>query len=1392
MYNPVSTYTVQLNGAFGFKELEQIMDYLSGLGIGTFYASPVFSSVKGSMHGYDSVDPTMINPEIGTVEELQNLSKRFHERGIGWLQDIVPNHMAYSTDNRWLMDVLEKGKSSAYHHFFDTYPGERLIGPFLGKDTEQAIQDGELTLALKNKKFYLQYFDSYYPLRVRSYATVFSQCRHQPDTLATWVSQLRADSNEAHADALSQQLNTLLADAEIVSLSEECLGLVNEKKDTLLQIANEQHYELVHWQEANSRLNYRRFFTINGLISLNIQNDSVFGTYHKFTDALLKQGAFNGLRIDHIDGLYDPTEYLQRLRQLTGEDCYIVVEKILEPGEALAKDWPIQGSTGYDFLGLVNQLLTNGKAKKKFEQFYLELTGDDTSPKTQLHRKKSYILYRQMAADLNHLVREFYESGLIPAEQLKEQEQQFKETLATLLIYCPVYRYYPSSMPLKENDAAALQSMLREIKKDKPWLLPSVHLLRDLWLTIPPTFSSEDHKKALHLYRRCMQYSGPLMAKGKEDTLMYTYCRFMGHNEVGDGVERFGISIDDFHKAMMARRLHQPHALNATSTHDTKMGEDVRARLAVLTDLADEWLKAAGRWLKTGDASSAPDANERYFLLQVILGAHPMPGESTKSFKERLKEYIPKALREAKIHSEWTRPDTDYESQTAAFATELLSDNSPIYHQQRKFLNKITDFGIVNSLAQLLLKCTCPGVPDIYQGTELWDLSLVDPDNHRPVDYEKRIGLLDFINRKKDSPEDLMNRLWADRYSGGIKLWMLHKLLEVRRQHKELFFEGDYIPLRVKGKHRHHIIAFARYYSREWLLVITALHVAELCDQQKCGMEEIDWADTHVALPSEAPRDFQNLWTGEKGFLTDDLQVSQLFTHLPMALVKLAAPPNERKAGILLAVSSLPSGYGIGDLGPGARKFADFLKRSQQRIWQMLPLNPVEAANGYSPYSSISSMACNSLFISPDDLIQDGLLFEKDVKPFQVPADKRVDYEWAETGKNILLDVAYERFEKQAGQFMYLHRNFEEYCKEHEEWLNDFAQFSTLKNHFKTTWNLWPGVYRYRDETALKQWELEHTDEIRKIKWREYMFQVQWQRLRGYCRIRGIELLGDLPFYVNYDSADVWAHPKLFVLDEQFGIKAVAGVPPDYFSEGGQLWGMPTFNWEELKQCNYGWWIRRLKRNLELFDNIRLDHFRAFDAYWEVSAGDKDARGGTWKAGPGKAFFELVKKELGRLPFVAEDLGDNMNAVYRLRDAVGLPGMKVLQFAFGEQSGRSVDIPHNYDKNYLVYTGTHDNNTTKGWYAEETTADDRRRIEQYFDTKITGKNIHTILSRAGYASIANTVILPMQDVLGLDAFFRMNKPGVADGNWTWSLVSEQLGPALERQLRKWVQLYNRY
>jgi 4-alpha-glucanotransferase len=496
---------------------------------------------------------------------------------------------------------------------------------------------------------------------------------------------------------------------------------------------------------------------------------------------------------------------------------------------------------------------------------------------------------------------------------------------------------------------------------------------------------------------------------------------------------------------------------------------------------------------------------------------------------------------------------------------------------------------------------------------------------------------------------------------------------------------------------------------------------------------------------------------------------------------------SRRVSGILLHITSLPSPYGIGDLGSAAYRFADFLTRTNQRLWQVLPLGPV--GFGASPYSSTSTFAGNPLLISPEPLVEYGLLDEEDLAPLAELPDDHVDYERVEARKLDVLRTAFERFE--ADRSAVSEANLGQFRDDQASWLDDYALYAALKDaHDGAPWSEWDPALVRRDPDALERAREEHAEAVRMHVFWQYLFHRQWTALQSYCHARDIRLFGDLPIYVARDSADVWAHQDLFRLDEDGQPTVVAGVPPDYFSPEGQRWGNPIYRWDTMRENGYTWWKDRLRRTLERVDLVRIDHFRGFDAYWEIPAEEETAVNGEWKEGPGLSFFEALEAELGPLPIVAEDLGVITDSVEALRDDLGVPGMAVLQFAFEDDPSNEF-LPHNYRRNLVAYPGTHDNNTTVGWWNEELTSTEARDFARSYLDLDTDADVHEQALRVLMASVADRVVVPLQDVLGLDADARMNTPGDPNGNWTWRLAPDQVTDAAEERLTTLTRIYGR-
>lgn len=1406
MYNPVSTYRVQLHKGFTFSHLENIINYLHLLGIKTIYASPIFQASPGSTHGYDVVDPHIINPEIGDEAQFKKLMKICREKGIGWLQDIVPNHMAYHPSNKYLMDVLENGIQSPYHELFDfkktAIKGEeKMMVPFLGTSLEEALEKNVIKVALKNNEIKMMVHEDAYPVNIFSFAVLFDNADLTvPVAIMNWSAQLKQLSemeDEAgitgEIKRLKQEFISIVKNVEVSAFLNARIKSINESPLLVKEMLEKQLYRFCYWKDTSHTINFRRFFTVNSLISMNVQRQPAFEFYHSYLNKFLEEGWIEGLRVDHIDGLNDPEEYLHQLRKLSGKEEYIVIEKILELGEKLIDEWPIQGTSGYEFLSLVNNLFTNAGAKNKAFKFYTDLVGDHTSIHQQIIDKKSKILFEDMVGDLQNLLSLFYELNLASQDSLKGiSGKSIEQAIALFLIHCPVYRFYGNRFPLNDDEAAALSKVFNNIKPENKSVRRAIKLLANIFLYKPTSAVDEYNKNVAVFYKRCMQFTGPLMAKGVEDTLMYTYSTFIGHNEVGDAPDSFGIAASDFHKEMGERQAKWPLALNATSTHDTKRGEDARARLNVISDVFEDWQLMFEAWRKENqlfNKGDIPDLNMEYFIAQSLVAHYPLPGSDVEDFKDRLNAFLNKSLREGKVHSNWGDPNVEYEKQVEQYVTDIMQLSNPGWGLFLNFFKSVTDHGIINSLSQVILKCTCPGVPDFYQGCESWNFNFVDPDNRRPVDYEKLNTNLESFGVNINM-ETFVKELWHNRNDGNIKCWMTNTLLKFRDSNPKLFAVGEYSPLECDGIYKAHVVAFMRKYRNEICVVVVPLSTAVLCKEQSVEINRIDWKDTHIVLPKEANLIFDDVLLNRNIELGNQILVDDCFSEIPFCILKGKIKNSKRSAGVLMHITSLPGNFGIGDLGPEAFAFADFLDRTNQDYWQILPLNPINESQGWSPYSSICSRAGNPLLVSPEELIKEGLVVKDDVEVIYQQPSGKVDYNVVEQIKEAMLDKAWASFRRHPAEQM--QSEFYHFKQNEKEWIDDFAMYILLKKHHgNNAWYNWDKEFKNRESPALDKFSKSNEEELDKQKWIQFIFFKQWLTLKSYCNKRGIKLFGDLPFYVSHDSMDVWVNRGIFSVDEKGMAVGVAGVPPDMFSADGQLWGMPVFNWKALKKSEYKWWVERLRKNHQLFDLIRLDHFRAFADYWEVPAKENTAKNGVWKKGPGSHFFKAIKKQLGELPFVAEDLGEITPGVYKLRDDYNLPGMKVLQFAFNKNLTASEHAPHHHEEKFIVYTGTHDNNTLVGWFNIDLSLDSREILSQYAGVEISNTNVGNIVARMAFASVAEIAILPLQDLLGLDENARMNTPSLPTSNWTWRLIPNQLNNEIESTLKEWTWLYNR-
>ncbi|MGC9526824.1 MAG: malto-oligosyltrehalose synthase [Limnospira sp.] len=923
---PVSTYRIQFNPNFDFEAAKKILPYLKELGISDIYASPIFKARSGSTHGYDVVDPNQINPELGSREAFEELIEELQNREMGWVQDIVPNHMAYDSENKLLMDILEHGSDSEYFDYFeidwdqvyDDLRG-RVLAPLLGDFYGNCLENGQLKLSYDESGLSVSYYDLKFPLRIESYATLISYKigalsqslgnRH-PDVikllgvlyiLKNIPTETSSQQRRNQAEFVRGLLWELYQDnPEIKNFIDENIDFFNgeegktESFNLMDRLLSDQFYRLSFWKVGAEELNYRRFFTVNELICVRVEDYKVFQRTHDLIGQLVQSGQFTGLRIDHIDGLYNPIQYLRWLREKTG-DIYIVVEKILELDEKLPSNWPIQGTSGYDFLNYVNGLFCRSQNEKKFDDIYVRMTGLTASYSDLLVEKKRLIADKNLAGDADNLAgllkrvcgqyrygRDFTLAGL-------------KTAIMEFLVRFPVYRTYINQEGVNEADRIYVQQAIREAKGKLPELLNELNLIEKfLFLDYDEFLSEENQQLWLLFVMKLQQFSGPLTAKGIEDTLFYVYNRFLALNEVGGNPQHFGISLDKFHEYNRHRLASWSHAMNATATHDTKRGEDVRSRLNVISELPDEWEERVKCWSELNrhhktetDGKLSPDQNDEYFLYQTLVGSFPFFEAEYEEYVERVKQYVVKAVREAKVHTAWLRPDTDYEDGFINFVEQILdfSEENQFLADFRLFQEKIAFYGMFNSLSQTLLKLVSPGLPDIYQGTELWDLSLVDPDNRRPVDFEGRLSFLQEIKRRcRTGIQNLIEDLVATCEDGRLKLFLMARVLEARQQYLEVFQTGTYKPVAVTGQYSDRVIAFARSDGKNTAIAIAPRFLTGVIQPPQFPIGDV-WGDTAIELPQGSGSSWHEVIADGTISGGDQIAIAQILQHFPVALL---------------------------------------------------------------------------------------------------------------------------------------------------------------------------------------------------------------------------------------------------------------------------------------------------------------------------------------------------------------------------------------------------------------------------------------------------------------------------------------------------------------------------
>jgi (1->4)-alpha-D-glucan 1-alpha-D-glucosylmutase len=924
---PRATYRIQFHSEFNFDAAKNIINYLANLGISDIYASPIFKARKGSTHGYDIVDPTQINPELGTPEQFEALISEIQNHYLGWVQDIVPNHMAYDSENTWLMDILENGTDSEASDYFDIdweHPYEdfkgRVLTPMLGNFYGQCLENGEIQLNYDESGLSVNYYSLRLPVKIESYARFITQNlgqlaralggRRHPDFVKLLgilylVKNAPAEPKGkerydeiAFVKGLLWELYT--QNPEVKEFIDNNIKLFNGEKgnpesfNLLNSLLNEQFYRLSFWKVGAEEINYRRFFTVNELISVKVQEIKVFHKTHSLISQLVEEGKITGLRIDHIDGLYDPTQYLTRLRQKVG-DVYITVEKILELQEKLPEIWQIQGTSGYEFLNYVNGIFCRRESEKQFSDLYIKFTGIETPYEQLFFEKKQLIVEKNLAGDVDNLAQILKRIASQTWLGIDFTMNGLKRTLAELLALFPVYRTYVNGDGLSEEDRSYIKEVIEETKGRIPLLLNELNFIEKLLLLEwEESLTPEQRDLRLHFVMRLQQLTGPLMAKGIEDTLFYVYNRLLSLNEVGGHPGRFGITTTEFHTFNQKQSIAWLHKMNATATHDTKRGEDARARLNVLSEIPEEWENQVKNWSEINRSQkinvrgrAVPAANDEYFFYQTLVGAYPFDESENATFVGRVKDYLLKSVREAKLHTAWLRPDTAYEEGFLEFVDKVLapSESNQFMQEFLPFQKWVAGYGVFNSLSQTLLKYTAPGVPDTYQGTELWDLSMVDPDNRRPVDYQQRISFLNYIKEKAQTDVlKLIDELFSSKEDGRIKLFLTYRVLQARKENLAVFQKGDYLPLDVSGKFKDHIVAFARSDGNKMSIAIAPRFLTSLVQPGEYPLGK-QWDDTYLQLPSAAPLAWKDAITSQMIQADGTLQIGKALKHFPVALL---------------------------------------------------------------------------------------------------------------------------------------------------------------------------------------------------------------------------------------------------------------------------------------------------------------------------------------------------------------------------------------------------------------------------------------------------------------------------------------------------------------------------
>ena len=857
---PRALYRLQFHSGFGFDAATAIVPYLQRLGVSHVYASSYLKARAGSTHGYDVVDHAALNPELGDGEAFARLLAALRAHGIGQVLDFVPNHMGIGgADNHYWLDVMEWGQNSAFAGWFDIdwYPmrgtaAGKLLVPFLGESYGAALAHGQLRLTFDapSGSFSVRAHDAHVlPISPLSYSMILAvgaeALRDLADAFADlprWYPQMSGRAGELKAELASRAASDGAFAEAVAAAVAQFTGEPDNVASwhRLNSLIETQHWRPAHARVAADEINYRRFFNISDLAGLRVELPEVFDHAHRLVLALVRDGTLSGLRIDHIDGLLEPTAYLRHLGERAGQPFHIWVEKILGRDEDLPAEWPVEGTTGYEFVNLILNLMVDRAGVEAFTHSYQDFTGEKRSFAEIVYACKRRIMEDEMAAELHALARAAAAIARQDPRTVDLSENLLRRALEEYVACLPLYRTYIDTRGRPaEHDRARIAATIETARRGRPAL--GAEIFDFLHALLNTDLASQrqvpEQRVAIRLFAaRVQQFSGPVMAKGLEDTAFYQYNRFVALNEVGGSPDMFGTSVADFHAATLHRAQHWPHTMLGTATHDTKRGEDTRARLAALSEFAGEWDGLVRNWsgLLQEQTDQAPDRNDEYLIYQLLLGAWPSellgdaafaPG-ALDAFAARVRNAITKSMREAKVHTTWGLPNPGYEAPTLAFVDRALDParSKTFLEAFLPFVERLAARGARNSVLQAALKLTLPGVPDIYQGTDLWDLNLVDPDNRRPVDFSQREDALATVAHEIASGRtDAMSRYAENWRDGRVKLATLHILLDFRRQYPELLERGTYEPLAAAGKRSEQVCAFARRHEQSVLIVIGTL-----------------------------------------------------------------------------------------------------------------------------------------------------------------------------------------------------------------------------------------------------------------------------------------------------------------------------------------------------------------------------------------------------------------------------------------------------------------------------------------------------------------------------------------------------------------------------------------